>query len=190
MLQLHLALNLLDTWPVQLSLLLSEHLAPVHRLCVLAPVQEPRRLPAADAGGGPILALPRGRARPACEPLTSPGAVKGAQNQVGGAQNGGGGLCYVGKGGQRGGRVGERVGGNTEGSSSNVSGASGVSATRDDKYLVGGVDGYGGSQGRRGLATGDVVPQKTCRTKSVVAEEEGAGSAGRRQRWRRGSDAT
>ena len=33
------------------------------------------------------------------------------------------------------------MGGNTEGSSSNVSGASGVSATRDDKSLVGGVDG-------------------------------------------------
>ena len=50
MLQLHLALNFLDTRLVHLVLQLSEFAAPVHILRVLAPVQELGRLTAADAG--------------------------------------------------------------------------------------------------------------------------------------------
>ena len=84
--QMYLSLNLLDNWPVHPHLQLSERPAPVHGLRVLAPMQEPRRLPAADAGGGRARALLRRKASPACEALASPGAVTGAQNRGGGAE--------------------------------------------------------------------------------------------------------
>ena len=81
MLQLHPELNLLDARPVCPRLKFSERLMPVHVLCVLVPVQEPRRLPTADDRGGTARSLPHGGARPARELLVLPGAITGAQNQ-------------------------------------------------------------------------------------------------------------
>ena len=83
-LQLQLALNLLNVIPVRLRLKIPESLAPVHGLNVMDLVHELWRFPAADAGGGPARALPRGGACPAREPLTSTGAITGAWNQGGG----------------------------------------------------------------------------------------------------------
>ena len=103
--QMYQSLNLLDAWPIQPSLQLSEHLAPVHEFPVMVPVQELRRLPAADARGGPVWALPRGNTRPAREPLTLPGAVSAHRTKGGrAAREGEGGYAIKEGGGQQGGR--------------------------------------------------------------------------------------
>ena len=70
--------GLLDAWPVRLRLRLSECPASVQGFRVLVPVEELRRLPAADVGGGLARSLLRGGARPAHEPLTFPGTVTSA----------------------------------------------------------------------------------------------------------------
>ena len=122
MLQLHPELNLLDARRVCPRLQLSERLAPVRALCVLSPVQEPRRLPTADARGGPARSLPHGGARPARELLVLPGAITGAQNQGLGAQRE---MRRRGNTLHRGGRTAKRTAGRTSGG--NISG--GVLAT-------------------------------------------------------------
>ena len=81
MLQLHPELNLIDARLLQLHLKMSKRPAPVHRLHVLAPVQKPRRLPAADTGGGTLGALCDNSAQTNHEYLDSPGAESGAQNR-------------------------------------------------------------------------------------------------------------
>ena len=131
MLQLHPELNLLGAWPIHKILQLLERPTPVHVLCVLAPVQEPRRLPDANDGGGTVWELPRGGTLPARKPLASPGAVSGARNQGGGAQKReeegvyntvehGGSRKYEGE---------EELGEDTDGSSLNGSSASVTSTT-------------------------------------------------------------
>ena len=95
-LQLHPALNPINSRPVRLCMRLLELPVSVHRLCVMAPVQEPRRLPATDARGGPDTAFPCSGAHHASEPLASPGYVTVVQNRGGGREEveGGGGLLY------------------------------------------------------------------------------------------------
>ena len=53
---------------------------PVHGLRVLAPVQEPWRLPAAEVRGGPLGALRGGGAHHDRASLASPGTSSGARN--------------------------------------------------------------------------------------------------------------
>ena len=112
--QMYQSLNLLDAWPIQPSLQLSEHLAPVHEFPVMVPVQELRRLPAADARGGPVWALPRGNTRPAREPLTLPGAVSAHRTKGGRAAREGEGGYAIKEGGAAGRKGGRTSGGTTQ----------------------------------------------------------------------------
>ena len=88
--QLHPALNLLDIRPVRPCMKFSEHRASVHGLCMLAPVQEPWRLLAADNGGEPARALPRIGAHPTRKPLAYLGDINSTWKQGGVLVEGGG----------------------------------------------------------------------------------------------------
>ena len=90
MLQLHLALNLIDAWPLQLCLQISKRLAQVYRLRVLSLVQKLRRLPATNTGGGPIWEILHSGAHFARKSLAFLGAASGAQNQGEAVRKGGG----------------------------------------------------------------------------------------------------
>ena len=56
---------------------------------MLAPVQKPRRLPAADARRGSLGSLLHGGAQSTCKHFTSPGAASGARNREGRGRKGG-----------------------------------------------------------------------------------------------------
>ena len=73
---------------------------------MLVPVQKQRRLPAADARGGPLGALLHGGAKSACKSLAFPGAASIAQNQGEAVRIRGGGSSRGRCGGSQGGRVG------------------------------------------------------------------------------------
>ena len=140
MLQLYPALNLLDVWPVLLRLQLWEYPAPGNGLRVLVPVQEPRRLPAADAREGLLGNFCAAEHVPPANPLHCRALLPAYRTKGGCAEKEEEERGYSTEGGEDSGEDGgeDEWGEDSKGSLGNGSGASSASTSGDDRSPGGG----------------------------------------------------